>query len=97
MAQDVYTTQPTAGYSQGRTRKIVTRKSCVRFQPLAPLNLCMDILGPLLKTNYSNQHVLVFFVRYTNLTRAIPVATVALTNAATVSADNWVIRYGIPT
>lgn len=59
--------------------------------------MAMDVGGPLPKTKSGNQHELVFMDRYRKPTRSIPVVSVTSTAAATVSVENWIMRYDIPT
>lgn len=55
----------------------------------------MDILGPLPNSKSGIQHVIDWTGRYKNMSRAIPVTTVASTNASTVFLDNCVILYEV--
>lgn len=54
----------------------------------------MDKMVPLQKIKNVNQHVIVFTERYIKLARALSVTTVAMTNAATIFVDTWVIWGG---
>ena len=68
-----------------------------KFPPTEPLtDVCMDLLGPLPRTDVGNEYLLVLVDRFSKLTRAVPLQR---TDADTVSAaflDFWVAAYGPP-
>lgn len=58
--------------------------------------LGMIILGPLLKNESGNQHLIDFTERYNKLTRVIAVTILTRTNGDVIFVGNWLIPYGIP-
>ena len=81
----------------GKRRRTNYLTSCETFPPTEPLtDLCMNLLGPLPRTEVGNQYLLVIVDRFSKLTRAVPLQR---TDADTVSAaflDFWVAAYGPP-
>lgn len=64
------------------------------FPAPGPLELlAMDILGPLPKSKSGNQHVIALKDHFMQITRAVPVATVVSTSAATELTYIWVMPY----
>lgn len=57
----------------------------------------MDIFGPLSKTIYGTQDLLVFVVQDTKLTKVSPVTNQESPFAKSVSIPDWVIWYSQPT
>jgi len=67
------------------------------FPPTEPLtDLCMDLLGPLLRTAAGNEHLLVIVYRFSKMTRAIPLDWIDAETIAAASLDCWVAAYGPP-
>jgi len=78
----------------GKRRKTNYLKT---FPPTEPLtNLCMDLLGPLPRTEAGNEHLLVIVDRFSKMTRAIPLQRIDAESIAAVFLDHWVPTYGPP-
>lgn len=58
--------------------------------------ISIDLLGPLKKTKNCNQHILVITDRYTQLTRAVPMAKITAKKVSEVFIYSWIVPYGIP-
>jgi len=78
----------------GKRRKTKYLKT---FPPTEPLtDLCMDLLGPLLRTAAGNEHLLVIVDRFSKMTRAVPLQRIDAETIAAAFLDNWVAAYGTP-
>ena len=78
----------------GKRRKTNYLKT---FPPTEPLtDLCMDLLGPLPRTEAGNEHLLVIVDRFSKMTRAIPLQRIDAESIAAAFLDYWVAAYGPP-
>jgi len=78
----------------GKRRKTKYLKT---FPPTEPLtDLCMDLRGPLSRTAAGNEHLLVIVVRFSKMTRAIPLQRIDAETIAAAFLDTWVAAYGPP-
>jgi len=57
--------------------------------------LAMDLLGPLPTSKGGHRHVLVICVRFSQLTRAIPLTKATALTVASAFINTWAAAYGI--
>jgi len=78
----------------GKLRKTNYLKT---FPPTESLtDLCMDLLGPLPRTEAGNEHLLVIVDRFSKMTRAIYLERFDAESIAAAFLDHWVAAYGPP-
>jgi len=67
------------------------------FPPTEPLtDLCMDLLGPLPRTEAGNEQLLVIVDRFSKMKRAIPLQQIDAESIEAAFSDHWVAAYGPP-
>lgn len=78
-----------------KLHKAVTRLKL--FPAVAPLeSVALDLLGPLLRTQRGNLHLLVITDRFTKLTVTVPMSRITAWELAHAFTRHWVFVYGPP-
>lgn len=97
LAVECYATVRRAQTAKNRlkSRKNVTRLQL--FPTKEPLtSLCIDILGPFIRTSRRKEHLLVITERSSNMTKTIPLKGVSAAEVAKHFVNSWVFNYGPP-
>lgn len=98
IANDVYKTVIDCGECAGKRVNKAQRQHLKLFPASSLLDfIATDIPGPLLKTKNSNKFVVTMTDRYSRLTRAVPTSKTSATHILSISYDNFILPYGIPT
>jgi len=98
MAADIYATVRNCAACARNRLKLRKRTNPLRLFPAkAPLeDLCIDILGPLVKTKGGNRFLLVVTDRFSKLTSVTPLARISADDVARAFVGDWVFKYGPP-
>ena len=84
-------------FSCERARLRKHTKALVLFPANAPLeSVAMDLLGPFLKTPRGNTHLIVITIRYSKLTKVMPINKTDAYTVAKAFVHQWVFNNGPP-